>query len=108
MEFKVVEAAPLIERAFAAEKVDESVAGDWEDVQIEFSLLAHRTKPRKPNPLFAPLIGPRQTLEQLAVQEALAQVPDSIRAWNETVEAKRQLKDVKKVEKKKSNKKRKR
>jgi hypothetical protein len=30
-----VEAAPLIERAFAAKRIDLSVMGDWEDAQVE-------------------------------------------------------------------------
>lgn len=42
-----VEAAPLMERAFAAEQVDESVMGDWEDVQIELGLEAEREKPKR-------------------------------------------------------------
>jgi hypothetical protein len=42
-----VEAAPLMEAAFAGEAVDESVAGDWEDVQVEMGLLSERiTSPR--------------------------------------------------------------
>lgn len=46
LDLKAVEAAPEIERAFAAEAVDPSIAGDWEDVQVEFGLLEARiTKP---------------------------------------------------------------
>src|SRR2546428_66818 len=33
-----VEAAPVMERAFAAARVDETVLGDWEDVQIDLGL----------------------------------------------------------------------
>ncbi len=42
------ESAPLMEQAFAAWKVDLSVAGDWEDVQIELGLLEER-KTAAPN-----------------------------------------------------------
>src|SRR5439155_12012949 len=37
---KAVEAAPLIERAFAANAVDIYLMGDWEDVQVELGLLS--------------------------------------------------------------------
>jgi hypothetical protein len=36
---------PLIERAFASQRVDESVRGDWQDIQIEFGLITERTTP---------------------------------------------------------------
>jgi hypothetical protein len=35
---KAVESAPLIERAFAANRVDEFYIGDWDDVQVELEL----------------------------------------------------------------------
>jgi len=38
VELKAEEALPLIERAFAARRVDPLILGDWEDVQIEFGL----------------------------------------------------------------------
>ena len=41
-----VEAAPLMEQAFAAEAVDLTVMGDWEDVRIELGLLQRRLTPR--------------------------------------------------------------
>lgn len=41
-----VEAAPVMERAFAAGAVDLSVQGDWEEVQIELGLLDKRIRPR--------------------------------------------------------------
>lgn len=45
------EAAPAIERAFAADSVDETIAGDWEDVQV--SLRIKEPDPRKPHQLFS-------------------------------------------------------
>lgn len=41
-----VEAAPLMEAAFAANKVDLSIDGDWEDTQIDLGLLDKRITPR--------------------------------------------------------------
>ncbi len=43
---RATEALPLIERAFAADAVDLTLMGDWEDVQIEFGLKAERDTPR--------------------------------------------------------------
>lgn len=41
-----LESAPVMERAFAADAVDLSIQGDWEDVQIELGLLDKRLTPR--------------------------------------------------------------
>ncbi len=35
---KALEAVPLIERAFAADRVDEFITGDWDNVQVELGL----------------------------------------------------------------------
>lgn len=43
-----MESASIIERAFAADCVDESIPGDWEDVQVELGLKPFREKPRLP------------------------------------------------------------
>jgi hypothetical protein len=40
-----VEAAPLMEKAFDVGRVDISIVGDWEDVQIELGLLEERLTP---------------------------------------------------------------
>lgn len=42
---KAVEAAPIIEQAFAANKVDLMIQGDWEEVQIALGLLDQRLSP---------------------------------------------------------------
>ena len=42
---------PAIERAFASGRVDESIHGDVEDVEIEFGLKTRREHPPKPNAL---------------------------------------------------------
>jgi len=43
---QAVEAAPVMEAAFAAGSVDLSVQGDWEEVQIKLGLLDERLTPR--------------------------------------------------------------
>ena len=45
-ELKAVEAADEMEQAFAADTVDLSIGGDWEDAQIELGLLEDRTSPK--------------------------------------------------------------
>lgn len=42
---RVMEAAPLMEQAFAAHRVDLVARGDWEDVQVELGLLEKRRTP---------------------------------------------------------------
>ncbi len=51
IDLRAIESMPLIERAFASGRVDETVDGDVEDVQIELGLKKHREHPRKPNKL---------------------------------------------------------
>ncbi len=51
LDFRTVESAPVIERAFAANAVDEMAAGDWEDVQVELGLKAKRSTPKPPSPV---------------------------------------------------------
>lgn len=48
LDLKAEESLSVIEHAFTADWIDESVAGDWEDVQIEFGLKEHRETPRRP------------------------------------------------------------
>ncbi len=40
VKLKAVEAAPLMERAFAADRVDTFIMGDWYDVQVELGLMS--------------------------------------------------------------------
>jgi hypothetical protein len=49
MDLDATEAAPLMAAAFEGDGVDLSVAGDWEDVQVQMGLLAERTTPRADN-----------------------------------------------------------
>ena len=61
LDLEAVKAAPVIERAFAANAVDETIAGDWEDVQWELGLTD--TPPQReafevPLPVFLGGFGP--------------------------------------------------
>jgi hypothetical protein len=55
VELRVVEAAPLMEQAFAAGSVDVFLRGDWEAVQVELGLLEKR---RTPSPRLFPKLDP--------------------------------------------------
>ncbi|MBD3882438.1 DUF1186 domain-containing protein [Phormidium tenue FACHB-886] len=46
-DLKAVEAAPVIEQAFAADKVDEAFIGDWDEVQVHLGLKTREEVPRK-------------------------------------------------------------
>ena len=83
IDLKTVEAAPVIEQAFAVGRVDEMVMGDWEDAQIALGLKATRERPRRPT-LWDALLPP--AFRPPAV-EPERPVPDHIRRWNEQVEA---------------------
>lgn len=66
---KAVEAAPSIERAFADDRVDEMIAGDWEDVQVALEM--REPDPNKPAQLLiAGRITPDELLERAMAQPA--------------------------------------
>lgn len=50
LDLEAVEAAPAMERAFAAGRVDVHAAGDWEDVQVELGLIPERLTLPPPGP----------------------------------------------------------
>lgn len=55
-----VEAAPLVEQTYKADRVDESIIGDWEDFQVEVGLLEERITPDEDldfNPFFPKNFG---------------------------------------------------
>jgi hypothetical protein len=67
LDLKAVESVSLIERAFAAQYVDEGVVGDWEDVQIVLGIKTEREHPPRynlipslPDSLAAPDGGPEE------------------------------------------------
>lgn len=45
MDLQAIESSMLIQQAFRANCVDEIIAGDWEDVQVEFGLIEERKTP---------------------------------------------------------------
>ncbi|MBV9232154.1 MAG: DUF1186 domain-containing protein [Chloroflexi bacterium] len=47
IELKAVESAPVIEQAFAENKVEESFSGDWDDVQVALGLKERSEVPQK-------------------------------------------------------------
>lgn len=58
LDLGAVESAPVMEQAFAADAVDLSVQGDWEEAQIELGLLDERITPRPTTGWFIPnLLG---------------------------------------------------
>jgi hypothetical protein len=59
VELRAVEAAPLMEAAFAAERADTMIRGDWEDVQVDLGLLSERITPPSRPDWFARLRMPR-------------------------------------------------
>ncbi|HEO71790.1 MAG TPA: DUF1186 domain-containing protein [Candidatus Hydrogenedentes bacterium] len=62
MDLDAVEAAPVMERAFAADAVDLSIHGDWEEVQIEMGLLDERlTPPPEAGWLIPKMLGEHRT-----------------------------------------------
>ncbi len=50
-DFKAVEAAPLIEKAYAVGRVNEDFIGDWEDAQVYLGLKEKRESPARPGNL---------------------------------------------------------
>lgn len=44
---RATETLPVIEKVFAADLADETINGDWEDLQIQFGLKSKRSKPRR-------------------------------------------------------------
>lgn len=58
LDIEAVEAAPLMEKAFVARKVDIAVAGDWNNVQVELGLKSPGEVPqRRFNPFLGRMTG---------------------------------------------------
>lgn len=73
LDLEAVEEAPLMERALAADCVDLSIAGDWEDVQVELGLKTERTTPRPRLHLIPPLLlPPTDTVKAKTIKEKSA------------------------------------
>lgn len=73
LDLHAAEAAPLMERVFAAGRAPVGVAGDWEDVQVALGLLAERRTPRPP--LFPELDELMQRLSERGKARSVARAP---------------------------------
>jgi hypothetical protein len=88
LDLEAVEAAPAIEAAFAADAVEESIAGDWEHVQYELGLRDTPPEPKRyvdpgwiiPLPPLAP-VGPTSR-EAKAKKKAKRKQADKSRKRN--------------------------
>lgn len=49
LDLRAVEAAPVMEQTFASRNIDTTIAGDWEEVQVELGLKTRREHPPLPN-----------------------------------------------------------
>lgn len=98
-DLKAVEAAPVIERAFAAGRVDESIMGDWEDVQVELGLKEPDEEYRKRNPFFD-LVPSLSSLEPSAFNAPQSFRPAQITSPKAKTKAKSKRKHVKASRKK--------
>lgn len=63
IDLQATETLPVIRRAYSDGHVDETVIGDWEDVEIKFGLREERDTPRRP--LFPFLFGPETDKDDL-------------------------------------------
>jgi hypothetical protein len=79
LELRAVESAPVIEEAYAADRVELVITGDWEDAQVELGILPARLTPRPrytPFPFDVrwrerpePAPGPRAARERRAAEK---------------------------------------
>jgi hypothetical protein len=90
-DLKAVEAAPIMEKAFAADCVDISIQGDWEDTQIWMGLLEERQTP-KPHYVWLP--------NPVASQPRRSTQPSPEQAWKQEQKAERRQKGKRRAERK--------
>ena len=98
LDLGAVEAAPVIEQAFAANAVDLSVVGDWEDAQIELGLLQNRQTIRPRLNWFSNMFSTRKS----------TQADNPHKPQQQQLPLKRQGKQASRLKKKRNNKRRKR
>jgi hypothetical protein len=95
VDLEAVEAAPLMQEAFAANHVDISIMGDWEDVQIRLGLLDER---QTPVPQYIQLPGLLPGLVPQASPPAAQSTPEP--QWKEKRETERRRQDTRKAKRK--------
>lgn len=66
-DFKAIESVPMIEAAYAANRVALEFIGDWEDVQVHFGLIPKRITPKRNY-----FMGGDSSAEDLALKRAFA------------------------------------
>lgn len=65
LKLEAVEAAPAMQAAFDANRVETGIAGDWEDVQIALGLKTEREHPRVPSAALQEITEVAELLDQL-------------------------------------------
>jgi hypothetical protein len=95
VELQATEAAPLMEQAFAAERVDPIVIGEWEDVQVELGLKATEEVEQSRSKRF-----PQTPLPSTAREMSPPQVPSRERHQREAARRKAKRKLAKQSRKK--------
>ena len=103
---KVLEALPLIERAFAADRVDEFMTGDWDDVQVELGL--KEAPPEEPPMLIDPFERRGQTIspDQFEIISPGVMATPNPRYFSSGISGARKTKNKKAKQSRKKNKKR--
>ena len=104
VDLKAVEAAPLMEEVFASGRVDITVQGDWEDVQILLGLLDERLTPAPDYAWFPELQLPELLLPEMVAASQQAQPKER---WKEEQAAERRRKDKRRAKRKQQKKARK-
>jgi hypothetical protein len=87
---KAVEAAPLIEEAYANDRVDESWFGDWNEVQYEFGLKERPPREERRDifsPLSMPTTRPTTGMTPTVAHRSTGKAPASKKAKNKMVKA---------------------
>jgi hypothetical protein len=98
LDLHAIEAASVIEQAFAANAVDLSIVGDWEDAQIELGLLQNRRTIRPRFNWFSNMFSTRES----------TQADNPHKPQQQQLPLKRQGKQASRLRKKRNNKRRKR
>lgn len=88
VELRAIEALPVMARAFAAGHVDETVMGDYEDIEIELGVKKKRKHPRGAGGWVKSAPEPRPSAEESYVEESVLRgmMPNSAPVGNVVVD----------------------
>ena len=105
VDLKVLEALPLIERAFASNRVDEFMTGDWDNVQVELGL---KEAPPEPPMLIDPFERRGQPIspDQIEIIPPGVMATPNPRYFSSGIPGERKTKNKKVKQSRKKNKKR--